>query len=54
MEISNGASGGQHREDVEIGATVDIVLKEDQTLGQINPRRGAGYFNQFAVSSPRG
>jgi len=26
---------GQNREDVEIGATVDIVLKEDQRSGKL-------------------
>ena len=26
---------GQHREDINIGATVDIVLKEDQRAGKL-------------------
>ncbi len=34
MEISNGANG-QNREDVEIGMTVDVVLKEDQRSGKL-------------------
>ena len=42
---------GQNREDVEIGKTVDIVLKEDQR--QTNSRSGGRAFNQLQLSSSR-